>query len=351
MEKLVLNFNGTTVSIMAPGDFLQLLRHDFSFYVDLTAGLPKVAIQVKFEKPNFSGLPEIYSTSLNERCAVYSAGPSRWQVYYNNEALSEWNTQTDSATFYSLDEKLLHELVYLFILSRTGEHHDLSGKHRIHASAICKDGQAVVFTMPSGGGKTTLAMAGLEVPGWQFMSDDSPYVSLRGDIFSFPTRLGLRQNPINVPEEQISTFRRRQFDDKYLVNTSLFSGRIATAAKPLIFLVGFRKLSGAPQIFPISRFYAFRQAFKTLVIGLGLPQLIEYFLRLDLKDFFMKAGIALSRTVACTSLILRSKTYGIALGPNLSENINCYQKFLAELMPDKSSRQTGKRTATIATPG
>ena len=330
MEKLFLNFDGLGVLVESTSEFLDRLRYDFSYYRADFIAQPAVEVIAALESPNFTAMPELYSTKISNRCMTYQESSTRWSVYYGGEGLSIWNTKDDKAHFSSLDVNLLHELVYLFILSRTGELFDNRGRHRIHAAAISYNGRAALLTMPSGGGKTTLSMSGMKLPGWRFMSDDSPYVARNGTVFAFPTRLGLQNPPVDIDDQLVRRFYRRQFGEKFLVDSSHFADRIEKQAEPLIFMIGYRKLSGDAVIFPISKWKAFRETISVLVVGVGLPQLIEYFLRLDFSDILSKIRIVVSRIIASFNLIRKSKTYGFALGTDVAFNQNLYSRFLTE---------------------
>jgi len=60
----------------------------------------------------------------------------------------------------------------------------------LHAGAVERDGRAVIVLAPSGGGKTTTALALLR-RGWRLLSDDFAVVGADGVVHPFPRRLNL----------------------------------------------------------------------------------------------------------------------------------------------------------------
>lgn len=74
----------------------------------------------------------------------------------------------------------------------------------LHASAVEKDGRALIMTGESGSGKSTLA-AMLGERGWRLMGDEFTLIAPQtGEAFAFPRLVSLKNESIKVMEAQVS---------------------------------------------------------------------------------------------------------------------------------------------------
>jgi hypothetical protein len=65
----------------------------------------------------------------------------------------------------------------------------------LHGGAVERDGAALIFVAPSGGGKTTTAL-GLVRRGWRLLSDDFAVLSSGATVVPFPRRLNLTDDTL-----------------------------------------------------------------------------------------------------------------------------------------------------------
>ena len=98
-----------------------------------------------------------------------------------------------------------------------------------------------------------------------------------------------------------------------------FRDRIGETAPLTDLLVGIRSTE-EPKVEPLSVFAAFPPVAANLVFGLGLPQVVEFFLRGGLRDVPDKTGIAFSRLRAAAGLMARARLGRLVLGPDAAEN-------------------------------
>jgi hypothetical protein len=187
----------------------------------------------------------------------------------------------------------------------------------------------VLCLLPSGGGKTTLAMAALEVPGVRLLGDDMALVDLRGQVLPFPLRLGFTSPPPGVDPARLRRMRRRKYGDKWLLDLEALGPRLAYGpAKAGSLVVGQRQLAGPPKLERAPRRAALPHLTKEMVVGLGLPQLVEYFLRLEPRDLPHKARLLASRAAAALALTARSSAYRLHLGRDPADNAALLRQLL-----------------------
>lgn len=220
---------------------------------------------------------------------------------------------------------------FLLILSRSGEMLDQKGLHRVHALGVTHRDRALLFLMPEHGGKSTLGLSLIGSTNFKFLSDDSPLIDHRGQVYPFPLRIGLRDGALakGIPPEFVRTFPRDNRTEKTVVKMSYFKDSIETGPRSASWIfVGQWFNSDQARIEPVGRLAVFFTLLRDCVFGLGLAQVIEYFLRSRRGDLFAKSGIALKRVWAVFILLSKSRQKKILLSRNPEENRRCLLQFL-----------------------
>jgi len=329
-HRIAFDFWGIGVVVTGDSDhILDLVRTDFSFFAtdNLPTG-PAIRITVVIERPPFENCPPLSPKMVQPHFVAYGRGSERW-VDYHGRALSHWDFATETGTLWGTDLGLLHEKLYLLIPSRVGELLDRRGIHRIHAAGLAIDHNALLCMLPSGGGKTTMALAALSLPGVRLMSDDTPLVTRDGRVLPFPIRIGMLHPPEGIDPRHLRRFERQEHGEKWLIDIDAFGDRIAREpARPHSIILGNRLLQGEARIVPVPRHRAMGELMRSMVVGVGLPQLVEYFLRGDVSDAVSKARLVASRTAACTALLYRSRVYRFDMSRDPRKNREVLQDFI-----------------------
>jgi hypothetical protein len=234
------------------------------------------------------------------------------------------------------ERDLAHEIVFLTILSQVGQHLDARGLHRVHALGIQANERATLILLPKGGGKTTLALRLLGAEGVKLLSEDSPLVSRRGQVFPFPIRLGVQvgEEPPDAPVHYCRTVQRMEFEPKTLIDVAHFADRIAEPCPIGTILLGERWLAGDPFIRPANLSAAVRAFVKNSVVGLGLYQGVEFVLERSGWEVLGKLGLAVSRLRASWQVIRRAQIYRLGLGPDVEQNAELLIRFLGQQASD-----------------
>jgi hypothetical protein len=337
---LYFDFRGVILKVLSNDKETNcFIESDFSFFLahpDETKKEPNITISVFLSEPPYMKIPERTPAAYHTKDAVvYKNGST---LYFDSfgKALVIYDHHTRSAKIYSLDRNLLYEKCYLMIMSRAGDLLDKKGIHRIHAMGIVYKGKAILCLLPMGGGKTTLTLSLLENKAFSLLSEEVPLVSAKGLLYSFPVRMGVIQGtPLSIPKEFLKDFKRTHYQPKILIDVQYFKNQIADVAEPGYLFIGKRIHSKDPQIIKISSVKAFPSLFRLCVMGMGLPQLLEYILRFDLWDMTRQFSIFLSRLRASFALIRQSKTYELLLGYDRSANA----AFLSDFIFKKENKE------------
>jgi hypothetical protein len=331
MNQIGFNFYGVTCLVESGNDeILRRLSLDFHAFID-----SELRKETQFYFKHFDSEPPVQSipdfplvyTSKNSR--TYEKNGVRFNDYYG-KLLSIYDYNRDICTLYSTDIERSHEILYLLIHSRIGKTLDLLGLHRLHAMGVRKNGQDFLFVSDSGVGKSTLLahlLAGDQ--SLEFLSDDCPLVDENGCIYSFPIRLGASEEKcLKLLGEETYKLQRAEYGLKHLLSTKEIKNPLAwSRGCKTVLAFGLRR-DGECSIKRLSWFGCFRRLFRPMVVGVGLPMILEYWWELGSEDFVRKARIGLKRFWAAVYLSFRAEAVEVTIGNDPDENIRTIRKYL-----------------------
>ena len=322
------NVHGYEVEIRgSSAPALDGLAADFAYFRAERLVSP-VVLELHHEDPPYHSAPSRPATVYTPRNVSLRNGELTF-IDYSGQALAIHDRKTGDFRIYSLQDELLYEAAYLFLLSQISEFLDARRMHRIHALAISVAGRAVLVLLPMGGGKSTLAAELLKYPEVKLLSDDSPLVDRCGRIHCFPLHLGLLPGSQGqIPEHQLRRVSRMEFGPKILVNYEYFADQVFPSADPGVIFLGRRSLSRSCEIMPASLEQAMRAMVPNCVVGLGLFQGMEFVFHRSLAELAGKAGVAWSRLRNSLRLLRRSSRYHLILGHDLQQNARTLIEFL-----------------------
>ena len=332
MDKITFEFYGVTAEISLPSRLKEDIRKDFSYFErDSITGAPSVTLTVYEEKPPFEKIPAVRSSLYQPDSISYDHGGKRYVDYFGR-ALSIYDFAGENGELFSEDRELIHELSYLLILSRVGEMLDKKGIHRVHAFAVSFKGKGILCLLPQGGGKTTLYLELAKNKDVELISDDIPLITKDLKILPFPLRIGVAEGAkLDIPREYLGSIERRKYGKKILIDARYFSGRISSPVGIDIILKGEREYSDNPRIVKAGKAAVFIALLRDCVIGLGLPQMVEYFLRYGFGEIAAKLGIVLSRKITCLKAVFKARTYVFVIGIDVRKNADTLIEFLSKI--------------------
>ncbi len=193
---------------------------------------------------------------------------------------------------------------------------DQRGLHRLHALGVEVNGRAVLVLLPMGGGKSTLALHLLSLPGVRLLSDDSPWIDRTGRALAYPLRIGLLPgSEQSIPAQHRRMIQRMEFGPKHLVNFSYFQDRVCGEAEPGVVFIGARTLLPDCRIEEIGLAAALRPMIANGVIGLGLFQGLEFILQSSARGTVPKDRAGLFAHAQLLAAIAPLADLSRALGP------------------------------------
>jgi hypothetical protein len=303
---------------------------DFAWFaaeVDRTA--PDVVVRLERGVPDWDALGPLEAGFVTPRNVVYQDG-GRTVIDWFGRACGVLDRAAGSLTITGEDVHLVHEAAYLFLLSRIGEHLDALGLPRLHALALAGPGGAAAVILPSGGGKSTLAVRALRAEGVRILAEDTPLLDRDGRLHPFPLRIGV--NPTDaesLPPGHVRRLERMELHPKLLYDLEGFRDRVEPSPRPLAHLViGARSLAREPRLEPIPRRAAAGALFRECVVGLGVYQGIEFVLTSGMRDVAGKAGTAATRARCCAAALRRAKTWRLVLGRDHEANWQALEPLL-----------------------
>ena len=326
---LRLDFHGIRADIVCSDpDLLAEHRRDFAYFVSSSAGKPHIRLETRLEAPPRQAV----RTLLKWRSARIGHSGGLRRVDYDGRALLEYDLEREEGVLRGVDRDLLHELGYLTILSRMGHHLDLKGLHRVHALGFAYQGRSGLLLLPMNGGKSRLGRELLGMEGFELMSDDTPLLNAATlETAAFPLCLSLRGDDWReVPERHLRVFRRRRHGVKRLVDVDYFRDRLRACAPLTWMLMGRRDGRRTPELSPCSAARAAAALAGPLVLGLGVPQVLELMLPSPplLAGAGTLASIAARRAACALRAVARARLARFSLSDDPRANMEALRLFL-----------------------
>ena len=302
-------------------DVLEAVASDFAWFAAEPAGKPDVRVRIVRAAPDYDGLGDATASFVTPRNIVYQED-GHTVVDYFGRAVSVLDRSSATLTITGEDVHLVHEAAYHFLLSRLGEHLDRIGLIRLHALALAGAEGAVAVMLPSGGGKSTLALRALEDDRVRILAEDTPLLDRHGVVHPFPLRIGINATDAErLPVESVRRLERMEFHPKLVLDLDAFRDRIEPSPRPLAHVVvGLRSLGRNASLEPLPRRHAVGTMFREAVVGVGVYQGMEFVLQRGMRDVAGKAGTAATRARCCGAGLRRARVWRLTLGRDHERN-------------------------------
>jgi hypothetical protein len=307
------------------------LALDYATFIGTGTAMPSATSTVEIVRAQprpwrFAPVPASFVTPRN---VVYQLD-RRSVIDYQGRVLAEHDRDADRIVVEGLDAALAHEAAYQFVLSRIGAHLDAIGLPRLHALALAGPRATVAVLLPSGGGKSTLALRALSVDGIRLISEDTPLVGAGGRLHPFVLRMGV--NPADarsLPGTASRLLERMEFHPKYAVEVATFADRLATEPHRMTDLVvGVRTLGSGAHLQRAPRRAALGPLLREGVIGVGVYQGMEFVLQRGMRDTAAHAGTALLRARRLGRALAGARVWQLHLGTDRDANWEALRRLL-----------------------
>jgi hypothetical protein len=322
------DFYGLTIHVSSTcADLVEEVRRHFAYF-RVPSGNAQVRVEMCFVAPPYAKLPPLPAAVITPRNVCYQNTKTTYIDYFGR-GLAVFDRKENSCVIYGTDHDLVHEIAYLFVLSTVGQYLDSRRIHRVHALGVSYRNRGILVLLPSGGGKSTMALGLMRRPGFLLLGEDTPLIDRRGRVLPFPLRLGVHpDHETGVPPQYLRTVNRMEFDPKTLIDIEYFKDRLSEPVEPGLILVGERNLGDVSEIVPLARHRAFKALVKYMIIGLGVYQGLEFILERGLWEILNKGGVVASRFYNSLSLLSRAPAYRFVLGRNTERNCQTFIEFI-----------------------
>jgi hypothetical protein len=308
------------------GDWAEAIeetRLDFGWFAGSFdwGGTSDVEVLLERRPPDFGAFGDAPASFVTPRNVVYQQG-GRTIVDYFGRALSVLDRANERLVVQGEDIHLVHEAAYQYILSRVGQHLESRGLTRLHALGLAGPRGAVAVMLPSGGGKSTLALRALEQDGVRLLSEDSPLVDRRGRLHPFPLRIGINATDEDkIPAGSVRRIERMEFHPKLALEVDSIADRIESSPQPLTDLVlGRRTLGQHAELEPLRRSAAIGTLVREAIVGVGIYQGMEFVLQRGMRDVAGKLDIAWTRTACSAAALARARVWRLTMGRDVDRN-------------------------------
>jgi len=324
------DFYGLAVEVAAAdASLVEEARRDFAYFQRSgVQAQPAARIELRCMPPPYDELPAMPAAFFTPRNVCFRQGNYTYIDYFG-AALAVYDRSARTCVVYGTDHDLLHEITYLYLLSTVGEYLDRRGVHRVHALGISIEGRGILILLPSGGGKSTLALQLLREPDVSLLGEDTPLIDRAGMILPFPLRMGVRAGEeTGIPPAFLRTVSRMEFDPKTLIDLAYFGDRVGTSVPPSLVLVGERNTGDVCRIERLGAREVMNALVKNMVVGLGVYQGLEFLLERGPWEVAGKAGLAASRFRNALQLTRRAPAYRFVMGRDRARNAATLLEFI-----------------------
>ena len=301
----------------------------FNYFRAVTGSNP-VRIAIHEAPPPYATFPPAAASFSTPRNVVYENNGVKIIDYYGRGVVLQ-NADSSAFTIYSADRHLLLESFYLLILSLLGQHCDRHWRLRIHALAVSRGEVAFLFMMPSGTGKSTLALTLLQQGVARYISDYDPLFDRNGTILPFPRPIGILDGERlrEIPAEFVYRIERMEFTPKYMVDAAYWSDRIETRSLDRIVLVTSRRvLNGPARIEPVSSAVIFKALMRDAVLGIGLFQGLEFLVNRSFVELGRKVPVLTRRFMLARQLAGAARGFRLTVSRDQAEAARVAREFI-----------------------
>jgi hypothetical protein len=284
-------------------------------------GRVPIVVELQEGSPEWDGFGDLTAAFITPRNVVYQDG-DRTILDYFGRAVAVLDRAAGTIVIRGEHPHLVHEAAYLFLLSRMGEHLDASGLPRLHALALAGPRGAICVLLPSGGGKSTLAVTALRDERVRILAEDTPLIDARGFVHPFPLRIGVNPTDADrMPPGSVRRIERMEFHDKLVLDLEGFRDRVEAEPQPMADLVvGRRSLANGGRLERLPRRAAAGALLREGVVGIGVYQGMEFVLQRGMRDVAGKAGEAAMRARCCVAAARHARVWRLTLGRDHASN-------------------------------
>ena len=342
LPELLLEVYGAVVRVCCQQQaLLEEIRRDFSYFVcENTARDADFTVigHLEEKRPQRPSLHHLLIKTKYLSC--YDTGEIKY-VFYGCNDYVECDYGKSTANAYAADLSHLYELVYALLRSRIGELVERKGLCRVHALAFAVEEAGALFLAPTRGGKSTLALTLLREHPIMLLAEDAPFLDARLNMHPFPLRVGIRPDgfqPLSAEERACArVVHNRKYGKKLLIDVDCFRAKLLHEPRQLCHvLIGRLPKNGQDGciISRCSRFRLFSALLMNLVIGVGVSQVKEYYLRRSLVDVYGKIHILARRINLAAHILFRQTPYLVRLSSDSGANARILMQFLASQSPN-----------------
>lgn len=297
MNKILLNFYSYRVFIEDLNQIgvLERVFQDFSYFVEpkeaaelySSAARPSADLCISINTGSLNikkGLPVLKTrmctakqVSLKKRFYQYS-----YSRNLNAELLLEDLFENKFADLRCDNVDLAFEIVYLLVLSSVGENLESRGIMRLHACGVQYSGKSHCFWGARKEGKSTLVLNLLTLKDLRVYSDENTLFDLNSNLLlPFPIRLAANNETFSSLDQnllaQLKHYTQKRFflDEKTLMQFP--EDRLAAPGTMNSFFI----LGSRENIISLKNldFFKFIHLFINILLGIGIIQMAEFFVR------------------------------------------------------------------------
>jgi hypothetical protein len=298
---------------------------------DWPVGSPAAPISLEIERaaPDYEAQGDLTASFVTPRNVVYQTAGTTLVDYFGR-ALLAYDRAGRRARITGEDAHLVHEAAYQFLMSRLGEHLDACGLARLHSLGLSGNDGGVAVMLPSGGGKSTLAVRALQADGVRILSEDTPLLDRTGTLHPFVLRLGINEiDADKLAGRNVQRIERMEFHPKLVLAVDEFADKLEERPQPFRHLViGRRAIGSQSRLEELPRRAAVGTLLREAVVGVGVYQGMEFVLQRGMRDVLGQAGVFGNRARACAAGLRNTRVWQLTIGRDHDRNWKTLEELL-----------------------
>jgi hypothetical protein len=323
----VAHFDIHGLRVTVEGDWpevVEALRRDFAWWERSTPAPPDAHVTIARRPPDPAPYRSFAPVAVTERSVTYARdGVS--VVDFAGRALAVRSGTTFAVE--STDGYTARRAAFDFVLASAGAHLDRIGLPRVHGLGLAGAQDGVLVMLPSGGGKTTLAIHALRDGDVRLLSEGSPLLDAHGRLHAFPIPFWVRSTSAEAQELPPEHVRRLSGiePDPLILELGAFRARVPAEPVPLRHLVLGRRSLGSAALARAGRGAAARPLLRESVAGFGFFQGLELLSRGRLP---LPPRTATMRLRRVSRALASATVWELTLGTDKEENWSTLRRLL-----------------------
>lgn len=338
-SQVTLNVHGLRVCVEGSWpEVVESLRSDFVWFEDADNRSHDLVVRIDPRPVTLDPAANVAASRISPRSVTYRLPNGDVLTDYLGLATSRHHAGGGRLDVSGPDPALAEEIASNAIRAALVRHLDRTDRLAVHALGLAGVQGGVLIMLPSGGGKSTLAVEALRHSGVRILSDDMPVIDRSGAVHPHPVRIGLTIGDPAEAGRDGRKIERLGWRPKRAIEIEGISAHVQPEAVPLVHVVvANRNLGARSRLMPTDPGPIWRLLFQESIMridsGGGAAWITT---KRRIVPTMRKVPRLVRRVTLCRNALQNASTWRLELG---SDRAGCWKAIAPLLAPVTSSRE------------